>query len=594
MRYPAILFDLFRTVVLFTPEAPTGQVNEPNWRSAMGLLRPLAAELLPGVSFDDFLDALVAASREIARERHPEHREVPIAERYGRALARLGISANDSRPAAERLAAAQLEAQLDGSTVPAAHRELLEELSRSHRLALVSNFDHAPTVARLLEREGLTRLFSAVVISIEVGRRKPHPEIFAEALRRLNAKPGEAVFVGDSPGDDVAGARNAGIDAAWLNVGGEEKYPAGLPEPTFVLSRLTDLRRVLHDPLTQTLSPRALRGEGSRERSVVVLNVAEHAAWIEEKTRGLPVSIRHASYELPWAVIAGRRAGFIGSSPPPGPELKEMLAGAEVLFAFALPLGTADLAPRLRWVETAAAGYDQLNGTGILEKDVAVTTVGSVFAPLVAEHVFALLFSLWRRLGEFHDAQREKEWKLRPVRELSGATMAIVGFGRIGSAVARAAKAFGMRVLATRRRIAEPSPGADRVYPREELRAMLAEADVVVLAVEGTPETAGMIGTAELAAMKCDACLVNVARGIVVDEKALIEALAERHIGGAALDVFVQEPLPPESPLWRLPNVVITPHAAVNLAEKFRRPLEHFADNLARYCAGEPLVDQVK
>lgn len=328
--------------------------------------------------------------------------------------------------------------------------------------------------------------------------------------------------------------------------------------------------------------------------SVLVLNAAEHGAWLEERTRRLPLAVRHAAYRIPWSEVAARRAGVVQTSVPPGAELTEMLAGAEILFAFAPPLGAADLAPRLRWVETPAAGYDQLNGTGILDKDIAVTTVGSVFAPWVAEHVFALLFALWRRLGEFHDAQLRREWKLREVRELGDATIAIVGLGKIGGAVARAAKAFGMRVLGTRRRHRETIPEVDRMFPRAELHAMLAEADAVVLSVEGTPETAGMIGAAELACMKPDACLINVARGIVVDEEALASALAAGRIGGAALDVFVREPLPPESPLWQLPNVILTPHVAVNLADKLRRPLEHFADNLARYCAGKPLLDRVR
>jgi HAD superfamily hydrolase (TIGR01549 family) len=244
MRYPVILFDLFRTVVLFTPEAPTGQVNEPNWRSAMAPLGALVADLLPGVPFDDFLDALVAASREIARCRPPEHLEVPIAERYGRALERLGMQEGGTSRIAARLAAAQLEAQSAGAFLPPAHRELLVDLGRSRRLGLVSNFDDGPTVHRLLAREGIAELFSAILISIEQGRRKPHPAIFLEALRRLAAAPAEALFVGDSPGDDVAGAAAAGIDAAWLNACGEE-FPAGLPEPAFELKQLGDLRRVL-------------------------------------------------------------------------------------------------------------------------------------------------------------------------------------------------------------------------------------------------------------------------------------------------------------------------------------------------------------
>jgi HAD superfamily hydrolase (TIGR01549 family) len=191
MRYPVVLFDLFRTVALFPPE----------------------------------------------------HREVPIAERYARALARLGVRDDGAGRIAHRLADAQLAAQSAGAFVPAAHRELLAELRRSRRLGLVSNFDDGPTVHRLLAREGIAEAFSAVLVSIEVGRRKPHPAIFAEALRRLQASPGDALFVGDSPGDDVVGAAGAGIDSAWLNVGGES-FPAGLLEPTYELRRLDDLPRV--------------------------------------------------------------------------------------------------------------------------------------------------------------------------------------------------------------------------------------------------------------------------------------------------------------------------------------------------------------
>lgn len=246
MRYPVILFDLFRTVVLFTPDAPTGQVDEPNWRSAMRPLGRRVAEILPGIAFDAFLDALIEVSREIARDRPPEHLEVPIAERYARALARLGVRDDGMSRIAARLAAAQLEAQAAGSFVPAAHRELLAELRRSRRLGLVSNFDDGPTVHRILAREEIAGMFSAVLVSIEVGRRKPHPTIFAEALQRLRASATEALFVGDSPGDDVAGAAGAGMHTAWLNAG-DRPFPAGLREPNFELKDLTDLRRVLAD-----------------------------------------------------------------------------------------------------------------------------------------------------------------------------------------------------------------------------------------------------------------------------------------------------------------------------------------------------------
>jgi phosphoglycerate dehydrogenase-like enzyme len=332
-------------------------------------------------------------------------------------------------------------------------------------------------------------------------------------------------------------------------------------------------------------------------RRVLVFNAAAHAARLQELTADLTVDVRHVAFDVPWEEIAARRAGRVDAGSEATPEVSAALRDAEVIFGFGLPLRSAALAPSVRWVETPAAGFDQLNGTGLLERrEVALTTVGSLFAPWVAEHVFALLLGLWRQIDRFAAAQPRAEWIGRgvEVRELRDATMAIVGLGRIGQAVARAAAAFGMHVIGTRRRTDETPPSVERVYPRADLHAMLAAADVVVLSVAGTPDTVGMIGAAELATMQPDAVLINVARGIVVDETALAAALAERRIAGAGLDVFVREPLPRDSPLWTLPNVLITPHIAVNVPSKLRRSVEHFADNLRRYCAGGALVDQVE
>jgi phosphoglycerate dehydrogenase-like enzyme len=331
------------------------------------------------------------------------------------------------------------------------------------------------------------------------------------------------------------------------------------------------------------------------DRQVVVFNVREHGERLAELTRALPVEIRHATFDLPWEEIAARRAGRPGGGTAPA-EIAEVLRAAEAILGFALPLRTAELAPALRWVETPATGFDQLAGTGVLERrDVTVTTVGGLFAPWVAEHAFALLLGLTRQIDRFAAAQRRREWLGRgtAVRELRDATMAIVGLGNIGRAVARAAKAFGMRVIGTRRNVAEVPPEVDRVYPPAELHAMLGAADVVVLAVAGTPETARLIGAAELAAMRREALLINVARGMVIDEVALAEALAQGQIAGAGLDVFTEEPLPAASPLWTLPNVLITPHIAVNVPSKLRRCVEHFAENVRRYCAGDALLDRV-
>jgi len=329
-------------------------------------------------------------------------------------------------------------------------------------------------------------------------------------------------------------------------------------------------------------------------RVVLALNCAEHARHFEACEK-LPVEIRHARFDVPWQEVAARRGG--GGPAVPQVVSNELIAAlreAEVLFAFAPPRGLTVLAPSLEWVETPATGFDQLNGTGVLENDVIVTTVGDLFAGVVAEHAFALLFALTRRLAELGAAQREAAWRPLPVRELEGATIAIVGLGNIGRAVARAAKAFGMRVLGSRRKPGRAVAGVDRLYPARKLKDMLAQADVVVVSVAGTPETAGMIGAAELAAMKRGALLVNVARGSVVDEPALVVALREGHLGGAGLDVFADEPLPATSPLWKLPNTVITPHVAITIPSRMPRAIAHFAANLTRYCKGEPLKDVVR
>lgn len=244
MRYRALLFDLFRTVILYTPQAPTGKVTEPNWRDAMRALEPRFGELLPAFAFDDFLDALTGASEEIGRRRAPEYVDVPIAERYRRAIVRLGHERPDSVSIARELAGLQLAAQSANAYLPPEHGVVLDELTRQCPLALVSNFDDGPMVRDLLAREGVDRRFSTVLISIEFGRRKPHPLIFNEALRRLGARPDEALFIGDSLSEDVAGAQSVGMDTAWVNRSGR-KVREGAARPTYAIAELGELRGIL-------------------------------------------------------------------------------------------------------------------------------------------------------------------------------------------------------------------------------------------------------------------------------------------------------------------------------------------------------------
>lgn len=235
--YRVLLFDLFGTVVHFRtpPPGPGGPAFE--W-----LREPLAAAC-PALTLERFAAALLAVSRAINGARAPQHREVPSRERFRRALARLDPSA-DHAHAAQALSLAHMTHLTAQTELPAAHGPLLRELAGRYRLGLVSNFDHGPTARAILARDAIDTCFEAVVISDDVGRRKPHPAVFAAALERLGAAPAQALYVGDTHADDVVGALGAGLDVAWIN-----RHGADVPEPppTFVIETLAGLHAVLSD-----------------------------------------------------------------------------------------------------------------------------------------------------------------------------------------------------------------------------------------------------------------------------------------------------------------------------------------------------------
>ncbi len=244
MTYRALLFDLFRTVILFDPQAPTNRVTEPSWRAAMEPLRGPIAGFVPGLDFDRFLDALVAVTTDLNRQRAPEYLELPCEERYRRACDRLGIEKTAAAAIAERGVELQMTQLIAHAHLPDESRRFLRELAERLPLGLVSNFDHAATIHRLLARHGIDALFAVKLISIEVGRRKPHPAIFAEAVRRLGIPANEVMYVGDSLFEDIHGAQSAGLDAIWLNAAGEP-LPAEGPRPTAVITELPELRAFL-------------------------------------------------------------------------------------------------------------------------------------------------------------------------------------------------------------------------------------------------------------------------------------------------------------------------------------------------------------
>lgn len=246
----------------------------------------------------------------------------------------------------------------------------------------------------------------------------------------------------------------------------------------------------------------------------------------------------------------------------------------------------------LRWFHTFSAGVDNAFFQGLLDRGIRLTTSSGSQAVPIAQTVLLYLLALSRDLRGWFADQETRVWKPRPFRDLQGRALGVVGLGPIGLEVARLGVAFGMRVTGFRRSPRGDEPGETRSVA--ELAGYLPEVDYLVLAAPLTDETRGLIDAAALGAMKRDAVVVNVGRGEVVDEAALVAALQEGRIGGAALDVFETEPLPEDSPLWRMPNVIVTPHSSGTNPGNFHRATDIFIDNLGRYVRGEALRNEVQ
>jgi phosphoglycerate dehydrogenase-like enzyme len=267
-------------------------------------------------------------------------------------------------------------------------------------------------------------------------------------------------------------------------------------------------------------------------------------------------------------------------------EAAAAVADADVIYAWQFPAGLYPRAARLRWLQAMGAGVDWVLVPG-LPAGVTVTRAPGVFGPWMREYVLGWCLSITQRMQTYREAQRQRRWREETIPErLAGKTMAVVGLGDIGRAVAAAARGLGMRVVGVSRS-GRAVREAHRVHRLSGLARALAEADFVVLVLPLTPETRGLIDAAALAAMRPTAWLLNLARGAVVDEPALLTALRERRIAGAVLDVFEREPLPADHPLWSLDNVVVTPHIAGPSTPAQIAPV--FNDNLARWLAGRRL-----
>ncbi|KPK93231.1 MAG: hypothetical protein AMJ88_08625 [Anaerolineae bacterium SM23_ 63] len=289
---------------------------------------------------------------------------------------------------------------------------------------------------------------------------------------------------------------------------------------------------------------------------------------------------------------------------------KELLPEIEILYTFsALP--EPEVAPRLRWVQLHLTGVDHVAEHDLMHSEVMVTTLSGASVPQVAEFALMCILALSRRLPTMIDDVADVRWmgerfkRYRSV-ELCRSTLGIIGYGSIGREVARLGRAFGSRVLATKRNLRNlkdqgyaleglGDPDAElpeRLYPPEAVGSMVSECDFVVVTVPLTPETRGLIDAKVFERMKPTAYLVDVSRGGVVDHGALVEALNEKRLAGAALDVYPVEPLPQSSPLWNMSNVILSPHVAGASDKYYERAVDLFIENLHRYRAGRPLLNR--
>jgi len=280
-------------------------------------------------------------------------------------------------------------------------------------------------------------------------------------------------------------------------------------------------------------------------------------------------------------------------APEPSAAAGAALAEAEVVLAIDLPYDVRSLAPRLRWVQAVGAGTAQLQSAGLAEAGITLTSNGGSNSLGIAEFVMGRLLQHTKRFRELDEAQTEHRWEALFGAQLSGQTLGLIGYGAINQAVAARAAAFGMTILATRRRPTEPEAPVERFYAPDQLHEMLARCDAVVAAAPETAATTGMVGAAELAAMPPGGFFANVGRGSLLDEAALIDALERGHIGGAALDVASVEPLPADDPLWDAPNVYLSGHCSSSPSALFRNLHELFRQNLRRHLDGQPLLNRV-
>ena len=272
-----------------------------------------------------------------------------------------------------------------------------------------------------------------------------------------------------------------------------------------------------------------------------------------------------------------------------------MFARVHGVLALDLPFDVGDVAPSLAWVQGIGAGYAQLESAGLTDAGIRLTNAAGVNSLAIAEFVIGRILEERKGFRELHTRQQQHRWEPVYAPELAGTTAGLIGLGAINAAVASRLQAFDVHVLAARRsaRAGDTAPDVDELFPTAQLREMLARCNTVVAAVPETPDTIGLMDAEAFAAMAPGSFFVNVGRGTLVDEPALIDALHTGHLRGAALDVASLEPLPPEHPLWDAPNLYLSYHCSSDPVALFPNLHRLWLENVRRFVAGEPLLQQV-
>jgi phosphoglycerate dehydrogenase-like enzyme len=276
------------------------------------------------------------------------------------------------------------------------------------------------------------------------------------------------------------------------------------------------------------------------------------------------------------------------------------LADTDIWLTYRVRPGQFSVARRLKWIHAPMAGLTWILIPEVVNSNVIVSNSKGVHAIPIAEHTLALMLQFSRRLAQCLEDQQRAVWRRRqiwesalPFNELFGKTVCVLGVGTIGLEIARRAKAFGMRVIGVRRNVDERVDAVDELYPPRMVDEILPRVDYLVIATPATAETTAMIGRRQLERLKPSAFLVNIARGDIVDQEALVEMLETERIAGAALDVFAPDPLPDGHPLFATKNLIITPHIAGNSPMLWHRVMDIWIENVHRFLAGKPLINQV-